>query len=263
MDESNVAFNTRLGFFLYGGIAIKDSEIREQAKFLCALKAKHGIPKHRPLKWSNVAWGKQGVLDNEKHREMKDAVLKHIQASDIKIIVYLAPQEFYHIRGAGSLRQVIHPDKQATAMQYAITGILDKFNHYLTEQDDIGLVVADEFGTKALRSKLLPHCFSVYPDGTNVSDLERIVYCVLCVDSEYSLMHQINDIVLGAIQHSLREIAHNFLPILKDNFWALDYRGKPKIVDAGFTLYPRTARTLRIRGQLTQLEAKFIRLVGQ
>ena len=71
-------------------------------------------------------------------------------------------------------------------------------------------------------------------------------------------MHQINDVVLGAVQHSLKEISYNFLPIIKNNFWTNNKTGH--IMKHGFNIYPVNPRTDYMKNKLAFLESKFIRL---
>ena len=155
-------------------------------------------------------------------------MLQIVRASHAKIITYLAPQDFYHtwtiVRrlSEGFLKFRIDPARKKKAIEYAINVCMHKYCAFLEEVDDYGVIIADDFGDTELRAHMRKHCFQLYPNGGRFSNFERIAYPLLTTDEEYSELHQFTDIVLGAIQHSLKEMTHNFLPQVRGNFWCSD-----------------------------------------
>jgi len=261
VDDSNISIDRKLEFFLYGGIAVDESDVLKLVKFLYGLKRDQRIKQERPIKWENINWHKEGILDPGKHKKIKEEVLNFVGQSSCKIIIYLAPHDFYHKIDSKKLPQeikfIIDPQKQIRALKFALNICLQKFNSYLDEDNNLGLVFADEFGGKKIKKYLTDYCFTLCPQGTRVSGLEHIVYPVINIDSEYSSVHQINDIVLGAIQHSLKEITYNFIPIIKKNFWG---DGK-QIMGKGINIYPKKPKVQYIERKLETTQNKFKRLI--
>ncbi len=261
IDDSNISINKKLEFFLYGGIIVDEEDILKLVKFLYNLKKNQGIKQERPIKWENINWHKEGILDPEKYKDIKKEVLGFIGQSSCRIIIYLAPQCFYHKVDTKKLQQetkfTIDSEKQIEALEFALNVCLQKFNSYLSENNSLGLVFADEFGGKKIKKYLKNYCFSLCPKGTRMSNLERIVYPVINIDSEYSAIHQINDIILGAVQYSLKEITYNFIPMIKKNFWG----GEKRIIGKGISVYPKKARAQDMGKKLETIQNKIKRLI--
>jgi hypothetical protein len=259
IDETNTTNNTQMEFVIFGGLVVEPEEIRSASIALLELKQKFGIKKERPIKWPNVNWKGEGILDKNLHAQIKNEILKIVSKSKFRIIVNLTPQFFYHSsKLVGSeIKQVIDIDKQEKEFGYAINLTFENFNQYLKETKDCGFVIADSFAQN-LRESMVEHCLSLFPKGTNRSELEKIVYPIIELKNEYSPIHQINDVVLGAISYSLMESGHNFLPILKNNFWCRDPQNKETIIDAGFNIYPSVPRNLGLKISLQKITDKFL-----
>ena len=264
VDDSNIETDDKLEFFIYGGLIASPDHIRSIIKEFYKIKNSNGVKDDRPVKWANCKFDKI-CLDPAKHKKIKNDVLELVAKTECKIIVYLAPHYFYHnqnFSGVGK-KYKINPEKQIKAVKYAINICAEKFNDYLRSIDSHGLIFADDFGQGNIKKELTKHCHDIYPDGTVnyrgivSSELERIVYPVVETRFDYSPMHQINDIVLGAIQHSLKEISDNLIDKLKDNFWE-----NKQIINSGFNVYPKNSKTAAMSTKLQILENKFIRLVS-
>jgi hypothetical protein len=259
-DETNTSQNPDQGFFIYGGIVVDESELRPLSIGILSIKEKLGIPKERPIKWPNTKWKQCGKLDPILHANVKEEILSLFTKSSSKIIICLSPQNFYHkpkIIPIG-LRYVIDEDKQKQAQEYALNVSLSKFDQYLRSLGCIGIVMADEFADN-LKAHLSAHCFKIFPDGTDNRYYENVVYPVIQLNNEYSQIHQINDVVLGAISHSLMELANNFLPRLASQFWSSDPNDKSTILRYGFNVYPINPRTQELVVDLQHVKSKFMR----
>lgn len=260
VDDSNIAKEERLEFFLYGGIILEESLIRNIAKDFLEIKKNRGISDDTEIKWDNV-----NKLDPSEQKDLKDDILKLVKETDCNIITYLAPQDFYHENVLGTqngerqFKYRIDKKKQIKALRYATNVCLQKYNNYLEEINERGLVIADEAG--GCKKEIIKHWFSIYPRGTDRNALERLIYMTIPVDSQYSLVHQINDVVLGAIQHSLKEYRNNFLPILKNKLWAKTTNGQSTIIGYGFNVYPLHARTQWMQKMLERVKGKFSRRI--
>lgn len=150
----------------------------------------------------------------------------------------------------------IDGDTQRRSHEYGLNDALFKFNRLLSEGDELGMVLADEFN-EAFKSYMTDYCFDKFPN----TSLDRIAYPVIQLKNEFSHLHQINDIILGAICFSLREMGHNFLPVIKDNFWGMN--DKPtEVFYKGFTIFPEVAKYQHIREAKRKIKEKFVRQCG-
>jgi hypothetical protein len=105
------------------------------------------------------------------------------------------------------------------------------------------------------------HCFNIFPHGVRGA-LPQIVHPVIQLDNEESHLHQINDVVIGAIHYSLREMNENFLPQIRDNFWRAPGGGDSTILGRGFTVFPAVPKYPHILAMKSNLQGKFLRLIG-
>ncbi|MBP9842828.1 MAG: hypothetical protein KBC62_02370 [Candidatus Pacebacteria bacterium] len=258
-DECSITWDTNIGYFIYGGIVVNETEAKPLAEAVLKIKQQFGLPKKRPIKWNNIKW--QGTtLDEEVQRNVKDAVLTVFSESQSKIIVCLSPHNFYHnqtIKSNGKAKMSIDPATQVRSHEYGLNDVLCKFDSYLG-LDKYGMVLADKFG-EAVKSHMDQHCRDCFPNGTR-NLLTNIVHPVIQLDNEDSHLHQINDVVLGAIYMSLREMEHNFLPRIKNNFWSSEGEN-PTILGYGFNVYPLAPRFGTYQRAKSNLQRKFNRLI--
>jgi len=261
IDDTNIAKEEYLGFFIYGGLIIDDNVIRDAVNNFMEIKKEHNIAPNLEIKWDNV-----NDLDPTELKTLKHEMLKLVKKYDCRIIVYLAPQDFYHEsalkrkRGKSTIKFIIDPKKYLTTLKYATNVCLQKFNHYLTDMGEKGLVFADETGP--YKKEIQEYYFSIYPKGTGFNSLNQIAYMVVPVDSYYSQMHHINDVTIGAIQHSLKEYQKNFLSDLKDCFWSKKIQNITVINEYGFNVYPKGAKTIKVQKMLEKVGEKFKRRIN-
>lgn len=264
VDDSNITKEENFGLFIYGGLIIDESNIRDLIKDFLKIKQAHNIDFSIELKWDNV-----NNLDPTRAKTLKDGILKLVQKSTCKIIIYLAPQNFYHKKTIRKNKNgrfskcIIDNEKYIKALKYATNICSQKFNQYLANLNERGLILSDE--TNSCKKEMRKYCSSIYPDGTNFSPLANIAYVIIPIDSGYSQMHQINDIVIGAIQYSLKEFKYNFLPLFKNNFWSKKISGKNLIMASGygFNVYPKRAKTVETQKLITRASEKFKRLINK
>ena len=251
VDEANLSFNKNLEFFIFGGIVVDEKEIGSLARDVFQIKKYFGIPDSRPVKWPNVSWKGASALEPSLHAKIKNEFLNLINDSDLKIIICLSPHLFSHkYKTVGTeIKFVIDSTKQTRSQIFALELCLQKFHLLLEEEEDFGMVIADDFGN--LHTQMKDHCLALFPKGTTFSSLERIVYPVVQLENEYSPLTQLNDVVLGAIGYSFDAI--NFLPRLKNNFWNKD----KVILNRGITIYPMHPKSPSLAEDIYQLRSKF------
>jgi len=175
IDDTNIAKEEYLGFFIYGGLIIDENIVRDAVDNFTEIKKDHNISPDVEIKWDNV-----NDLDPTELKTLKQEMLKLVKKYDCKIIVYLAPHDFYHKsalkrkRGKSTVKFIIDPKKYLTAFKYATNVCLQKFNHYLADIGENGLVFADEAGS--CKKEIQEYYFSIYPKGTGFNSLNHIAY---------------------------------------------------------------------------------------
>ena len=240
---------------------IEESIIRDLVINYIKIRKSKRIRDDAEIKWTNV-----NDLDPTEQKILKNDILNLIKETDCRIIIYLAPQDFYHKlkletqNGIKKIKFQMDKNKYLKALQYATNICLQKFNQYLACIGERGLMLADESGS--CKKEIQKHCFSLYPEGTSRSALNQIAYVTIPIDSLYSPIHQINDVVMGAIQHSLKEYKNNFLPLIKDRFWSEMRNGQSTIIGYGFNVYPISADTQWMQKMLERVKDKFIRRIS-
>lgn len=262
-DECSVSWDERIGFFIYGGLVIDEADARSLAQELLSIKSERGIPKERPVKWTNNKW-RGSLLDEGLHKETKDAVLTLVETSAIKIIVCLSPHSFYHTlkpKVDKSIKMILDLDAHTRTHEYGFNDAVSKFNNYLGTTE-WGLVLVDRFGD-SVKTHMDAHCANIFPNNITKPRMDRIIHPIIQLENEESYLHQINDVVLGAIFYSLREMELNLLPKLRSNFWCRDAGvGADGILGYGFTVYPRMPQYDSVAIHKARVETKFLRLVG-
>ncbi|MDB5264499.1 MAG: hypothetical protein JWN64_70 [Parcubacteria group bacterium] len=259
-DDCNVTWDPKVDYFLYGGIVVPDSEARVLAEQLLTLKAGAGIRKERPVKWSNNKWKGEALFNEKIHAAIKNQVLDLVRSSGARIIVCVSPQGFYHtgtMKGE-KVRMAIDVETQKRTQQYALNDVVAKFHSYLEEVDDQGMILADKFG-QGVKAHMDEHCMNSFPRGRTPTP--RIIHPIIQLDNEESHLHQINDVVLGSIYFSLREMGFNFLPAIRDNFWMREVGDYSSILYKGFNIYPLRPAKRGLVASNQALEQKFNRLI--
>ncbi len=262
VDECNVSHDDKLGFFIYGGIVVPENEIRPLSQSVFAIKREFGINKARAIKWNNTSTATEDPLDQELHKQIKDRILGLFTSSNARIIVCLSPQEFYHdVTFIGlTFKKRINHTAHIRTQEYALNDVLKKFNYFLREEDELGMIFADKY-SDSFRHHMTEHCFKLFPSGDGRFSLERIIYPVIQLNDEYSQLHQMNDVVLGAIQYSLKELGYNSLPRISKNFWKSDLTSNATILGRGFDIFPKVTKSEIIRQNQEKLTQKFLRLI--
>lgn len=257
-DETNITRDDKFEFFVYGGLIIDQNEVKALSTKLIEFKKELGIEIERPIKWSNVKWNGKGILDLDIHKKIKEKMLDEVVNSGCKIIIYLAPNDFHHIKNFIGLKTYhkFDENRYIQSQKYALNVCCFKFDKLLIKEDDHGLIFADEF-MKGIKSEISKHCEDLYPNGKDYK-YERISMPIMQLNNDKSLLHQFNDVVLGAITCSMREMEFNFLPKLKTLFLT-DETGK--ILGYGINIYPKRPKTNIIKNQLITLQSKFERLL--
>lgn len=262
-DETSISWDEHLGFFMYGGITLNALDLKTVTKETLRIKKEAGVNSLRPVKWKNVNWGGD-TLPTDVHRQVKHEILQIFSQTDSKIIICLSPHRFYHdttFNSDGNRVMRINPVMLNRTQRYAMNDLLEKFESYLGN-DKQGIIVADKFG-EAVRHDLSKHCFESFPYNQQLGT-NNIIHRVFQVAEEESEPLQVSDIVLGAIQHSLKDSSrNNFLPILRQNFWANQTETRRIVSGYGFNVYPLAPKYPSYQRAVENLKIKFRRLINE
>jgi hypothetical protein len=248
-DECNQSWDDKVGFFMYGGIVVDEKDIISLSNSLDEIKSSYGLSKDRVIKWTN---NKQAgtTLDTNVHREIKNEILNKFSESSSKIIICFSPHNFYHTNSAGKM--TIDPVKHIRTLKYGVNDRLEMFNKYLVENNELGMMLADEF-TSGIKKEMLEHCMSLH----NTWRSTNVVLPIKGYDNAENNLHQINDVILGSIFYSLREVGVNLIPQIKGNF--LGYPNINDIFSKGFIVLPKVPRYNYYLALKDEMKNKFIR----
>jgi len=271
VDEASVNWDKKIGFFMCGGIIVDMDSAKSLTNSLGEIKDKYSLPQERPIKWTNNAWkaGGEGPLDPEIFKSLKRDILSAFKKSGAKIIVVTSPQSFFHefkVDDEGSI--VLNKDNEpimkivqekiVRSHTYGMNDSMNLFNTFLEENDSRGMIICDTFPDVAKR-ELEEMCECVFPCS---GPKERISFPTMQIANEKSPLHQVNDVVLGSIHWSLREMTENFLPEIRDCFWMETPGDYESILTKGFAIRPRIARYPSVQRLTRGVREKFIRRVN-
>lgn len=242
---------------IYGGLILEKEQIIDLTKFIYTLKDNYLYPQELELKWGfNAVWenmkkvnfieksftykNKPDLYASMKgdYDELKNKILKKISETPAKIVVAVRPNG---LLGASEEKDI----------EYSLGAITKKFRKILNDHGKAGIILADELRRKLKEEDVIDYqyilnlCTSCRGDAT----LDNLLLIVPTVDSCISPIHQINDIVLGAIQYYIlcfirgisndrqeRKTEMDILLTIKDNFYKSRTGGY--IINNGILLYP-------------------------
>jgi len=203
---------------IYGGLVLTEPTFYELTDFVYKLKDRYVMPQHLEIKWRFESFWENmrrvGHIDKaitrkthpeayesfrDDHKKLKGEVLDRIAESDAEIIVALRPNK---LLGAS--------DEQI--VQYSIAAVARKFEKLLGNRDEFGIICADE-----LPKRINPNAVTDYEyvtdlccRGSGSLVFEHLISIIPTMNSHVSGIHQINDVVLGAIQYYALEFIRSF-----------------------------------------------------
>ncbi|MBI2054645.1 MAG: DUF3800 domain-containing protein [Candidatus Sungbacteria bacterium] len=276
-DESNVQGSDAQEYDLsiYGGLILDEVKFRELTNFLYELKRKYVLKQQIELKWGfHEVWKnmvKVGHIDKnftaqnqpalykssrEDYDKLKEEVLDEISRTKAKVIVAVRPNKLL----GSSIGQRV---------EYSIDAVARKFEKVLGREKDFGIILADELRKKLKGEDVIDYEYilELCYNGSGLIHLDRLISIVPTVDSCISPIHQINDILLGAIQYYMLEfirklkgkdknfnLATRLMGKISKNFYRS--RGGRYTINSGLLLYPpkNTRQATRAGSFLNKLE---------
>lgn len=278
-DESRVegADAREYQLSIYGGLILDEDTFRDLTTFLYQAKERYVLPQEVEVKWSNV-----NVLENMKrigrinknmtrqthpnffksfkddYDKFKEEILEKVSNSSAKIIVAIRPNRLLRTSNERNI-------------EYSIGAVARKFEKLLEKKDKYGIILADELPRKVRKSAVMDYEYVIdlCCHGSNSVSFKRLISIVPTIDSNASPIHQINDVVLGAVQYYILEfirkiknpaknidLAKSLFGKLTENFYkSADGR---YTTNSGVLLYPpkNTRRNTRAGVFLDALEGQ-------
>lgn len=276
-DESKVQGRDGKGYRLsiYGGLVLEKEQIQELTNYIYDLKDSYLYPQTLELKWGfKPVWEnmkKVGFIQNDftprnepdlyknlqsDYEEVKSKILDKIAASAVKIVIAIRPNK---LLGASEEKDI----------EYSVGAITKKFRKILVDHDKCGIILADELKKRLKDTDVIDYEYILNSCSSNRQNLDggKLLLVVPTVDSCVSPIHQINDILLGAIQYYML----SFMRKLNDDTWDMSKanslvtkiadkfyksRNGGYIINNGILLYPPkiTRRETRAGIFLNKLE---------
>lgn len=253
-DESIVRESTVHRLSIYGGLILDEETFQEFSTVIYKIKEKYLYPQELELKWRfQTVWESmkrigyvQDDATTKESREsfkkdydvVKNEILKIISESNAKIVIAIRPNALLHA-------------SDELNVEYSIAAIARKFEKILDREGEIGIILADE-----LKKRLYPedkmdyqYILNLCCYGAGLGKFENLTSIVPTINSCVSPIHQINDILLGAVQYYLLEfsrslvrtdydfeLSKSFVTLIKDNFYQSVTGGYT--INSGILLYP-------------------------
>ena len=207
---------------IYGGLVLDKDQIRELTNFIYKLKDRYFYPQELELKWRfKTVWEqmkKLKISEDFKYEEkpnlytgikedyeiVKNEILEKISQSSVNIVVAIRPNGLLHT-------------SEEKNIEYSVGAVTKKFRKILDDHDKTGVILADELRKKLSNDDTIDYQYILKLGSSDRQNIivDRLLLIVPTVDSCISPIHQINDILLGAIQYYILE----FMRKLKDENW--------------------------------------------
>lgn len=183
--------------FIIGGIILTENAWQSLRKDTLQLRRKYKIKLDRELKWAHLRSPKKSIslehLDFEKRKEFAKEFLVLIKGlRGAKILTVIVDKErLYRRRGSG------FSTKDLYTQAYSV--LLERFEYYLEEKGDLGLVIHDFTSNFDETEKMRDVGRRIIKDGTYWSKMANLFETFLFVPSDQSVGVQAADFVVGAV----------------------------------------------------------------
>jgi hypothetical protein len=171
----------------FGGVCVQDEHLRELETGLNMLCSRYGFPEGECFKWSppRDLWMHSGLVEEARKTFLTDA-LQLSQTLGVRAMVVIEDRNRNTATGA------------TDHVTDIITLLLERFHHYLTESQDIGLVVCSQpTGGRKDEKAFLADCLKKLRTGTEYVKHNRIALNVLSCPQEFLRVLQLADIVVS------------------------------------------------------------------
>lgn len=220
-------------FLIVGGVILSERNWLKLQDEIIKLRKCYRIKPARELKWSHLRSPKRGIglehLDFERRKMFaKDflGLIKRIKGAKI-IAVIVNKKKLY------KKRQVGFSTINLYAEAYSI--LLERFEYYLEDKNDLGLVIHDFTSNFDETEKMRRVGRKIIQSGTRWAKMSNLFETFLFAPSDQSIGVQAADFVVGAVSRWQNAKDKQYLKIIKDKFLR---NKKGKIEGAGLKFFP-------------------------
>ena len=169
--------------FALGGVAVRADEWHEVRERWSACLASAGWPADKELKWS-------GTVNGEVPPDVADAAYACLCSLPVETFATV----LYPTVGKGDYEEFFGTDENTYAT--ALTFIAERYQRFLAHKDSYGVIVLDS-RKREVDDRMRRFFIRIQEEGTQFSQLERIVDGLLLGPSHFSLGLQLADLVVG------------------------------------------------------------------
>ncbi len=188
-DETNLQPSADAKFFVYGGLIVPFDRVLELDRGILRIREAHGYRPGDELKFDTRARPDQVAVADATNakRQVVDLAL----SLDCKFIVHII------------LHDIVRNQDPDERVQKAADYVLGRFNYYLGQIGDHGIVVVDNLPVRTQFRYLAERfCHGLDIQGQRRVALERIrLFAASCANA--SLVHSAIDIVLGSFRYCI------------------------------------------------------------
>jgi hypothetical protein len=228
-DETNVQPTARAKFFIYGGLVVPIDALVELHRDIEQIRRDADYRPSDEFKFDTHS--RPAYVEREDATEAKRRVIELCLALGCRFIVHVI------------LHDIISGQPLDQQLTWAANCVLSRYNLYLEEVDDHGIVVVDNLPATAqyqyLREKFT--CGLVLPTGNTVRLNRVVLLSTSCINASHAASAV--DIVLGSFRYCINdpqnvEAAREMMPKVVQMMWhdydpatdAYDVSGKGLIV---------------------------------
>jgi hypothetical protein len=184
----------------YGGLALSVEDIKLFKTFYFSLKEKFKIPFEVELKWhskdvfSSFNSSKISPINKEwlnfqqSYNKLKEEILEFISCSQSTIIIVFRPTDLLVMDSRKSV-------------EWCLYDTCNLFDRFLKEKESKGLLLADNLESRLEGFDSFNLSLHKYGIKKFNNTLDNISYLILTTNSKHSPIHQLVDIVLGAVSY--------------------------------------------------------------
>jgi hypothetical protein len=229
-DEADAERGRGQKFFVYGAVFIDTKRVGQLHYGIQEIRDKFGYRATDSLKFS----GCPKHITRDEHRKVKKEIVKLARQHDVVFCAYVISHAIA---------------KPQDLVPFGINTLLAKYDEFLKEQRDVGMVLMDRLpGQIKYPYQIFKDKFQTrldFPGGTR--RLEKVIgYSMTCDGASH--FASIADILLGSFRYCVNEpekdIANAAIfPTLVRVMWYRETEsGKKRLIDYGLTLRPATIR---------------------
>jgi hypothetical protein len=244
-DEADAEQGRGQKFFVYGTVFVDAKEVQPLHDGIQDIRDKFGYGYTDSLKFS----GCPKDVTYDEHRDAKKEIVKLARKHDVVFCAYAI------------LHAIAKGQRHDNMVRFGANTLLGKFNEFLGQRNDVGLVVMDRIPVKD-QFKYLRDKFQIgveFPGG-GTRRLENIVgYTTTCDGASH--LASMADILLGSFRHCVNEPTKDIanaaiFPTLVRVMWHRKENGVRELLEYGLTLRPETVKVEAHRREYIDLRKR-------